>query len=791
MWDAAPVRRRPIGGAILLIFLLSGAAGLIYEVVWARELILIFGNTTQAVSAVLTAFFGGMAIGSVIGGRAADRVRSPLRLYAIVELAIAVAALLTPLLFGVVQGLYRLDFANLERVPSLLALVRVGLTLLALGPATVLMGATLPILSRHLARRRGELGIAFGRLYAFNTLGAIIGTALAGLVTIELLGLRATLLCGAACSATAGVGAWLLARAQQRGEASSPARATVRPEHDGAAEAEAGSTASGAPARPGDVRPRPHLALVVAFMSGLSALGYQVLWTRLIASGSGNTTYAFTAILIGFLVGISLGAELASLIAPRVRHPVALVGMLQVLIAVSVLWGLAVATGAFWALGFGQRLVLALLPMTLALGLTLPLAAGLVADRDAQIGTRTGLLLGANTAGTVVGTFVVPFVLVPIVGTPRSVVVLAALNLLLALSLLARSDAPARRRVLAGSLACLLLVVTLLGGAIPNRVVVDPAVNAVENVDGTVWATGEDEIASVVAGEFGGGPRLIVAGTGMTTLTVDAKLMAVLPAALRPHAASALVIAFGMGSTYRESLRLGWLVDGVELVPTVPAMFRYYYPDAAAVLADPRGHLIIGDGRNHVELTDRSYDVIMVDPPPPVRSSGTSVLYTREFYEASHARLNPGGVMMEWMPYDNQTMDEFRSQVRTFLDVFPNVLVVRGAADQGVLMLGSDERLTLDASNVRAILGRPGVTDDLDTSVDAPVRTIDAWAELIPRLVWLSNGAVSTFAGNASAITDDQPRTEYFLLRGLFGTDRSPTMTATTVDQIAASSSGQ
>ena len=197
---------------ILGVFVLSGAAGLIYEVVWARQLVLVFGNTTQAVSAILTGFFGGMAIGSALGGRFADRVRRPLRMYGLLELVLVVVVIVTPITFRLLHEVYRGAFSTLEANPGLLALVRFGLALLALGPATILMGATLPTLTRYLTRQADHLSAAFGALYAANTIGAILGTILAGFVLIELLGLTGSLLVGASCSAVAGLIAVLLDR---------------------------------------------------------------------------------------------------------------------------------------------------------------------------------------------------------------------------------------------------------------------------------------------------------------------------------------------------------------------------------------------------------------------------------------------------------------------------------------------------------------------------------------------------------------------------------------------------
>src|SRR5260370_3742525 len=250
---------------IMAIFVLWGAAGLIYEVVWSRQLVLVFGNTTQAVSTILTGFFGGMAIGSAFGGRLADRVRRPLRLYGMLELLLVVLVLLTPLTFLVLHEAYRGLFGALVAAPHLLALVRFGLALLALGPATILMGATLPTLTRYLSRDSSGLSSAFGRLYAANTFGAIIGTILAGFIIIELLGLSRALPVGASFSAISTTVALLLDRA--RGPAADPG---LRPTPTAPVSAASVSLGHGP-------RTRRRLALALAFGSGLTSLSYHVL----------------------------------------------------------------------------------------------------------------------------------------------------------------------------------------------------------------------------------------------------------------------------------------------------------------------------------------------------------------------------------------------------------------------------------------------------------------------------------------------------------------------------------
>ncbi len=747
--------------AVLLIFILSGAAGLMYEVVWSRQLVLVFGNTTQAISAILTGFFGGLAIGSVVGGRIADRVRRPLRVYGILELALVVVVIITPLLFRALHELYRSGYGALETQPTLLALIRYGLALLALAPATMLMGATLPTLSRHLTRSTAELGGSFGRLYAVNTMGAVGGTILAGLVLIELVGLSGTLLLGALGSATAGVAAIVLDRRWPTASRSTEARGStdIRP----GPEAEPFVPPSTVPP---DVR---RLALAVAFISGLTSLGYQVLWTRLLASGSGNSTYVFTLILAMFLVGLSLGALFVARRMARVAQPMGWLGAAQLLVA-----GLALAGMPILAADIGVaaplwlRVLIVVLPTTIVMGVTLPMASNLIGLGEHRVGRDAGLLLGANTIGAICGTFLIPFLAIPTIGSPRSVALLALVNAALGVVLLAREAGVgrvARRAYMGSGTAAAVLAAAAL--VVPNVVVADPGTNRMERA-GTVYGAAEDEIASVQAGIVGNRKRLWVGGIGMTALTVDAKLMALMPEFVRPSAQRMLVIAFGMGSSYRSGLRSGLTVDGVELVPSVPAMFGYFQPDAANVLADPRGRVIIADGRNYAELTDQRYDIVVVDPPPPIESSGTAVLYSQEFYQASARRLTDRGVMMEWMP-GPQSVDEFRAHVRTFSSVFPSVLLAFGPATKGVFMLGSTGPVALEPDAIASVLARPGVVEDLGEAADAPVKTREAWQALIPTLAWLQGSEVTRFAGHGPLITDDRPLTEYFVLRRTFG----------------------
>ncbi len=254
----------------------------------------------------------------------------------------------------------------------------------------------------------------------------------------------------------------------------------------------------------------------------------------------------------------------------------------------------------------------------------------------------------------------------------------------------------------------------------------------------------------------------------MTILTVDTKLMPVLPLILRPNARTNLTIAFGMGSAWRAALNAGYTSTVVELVPSVPDMFGVFYQDATTVEANPKGKIIIADGRNHVELTSDHYDTIVVDPPPPIETAGVSVISSLEFYQAAKARLNPGGVMMQWIPY-GQTVDEFKAHVRTYASVFPHVIIAFGPGGFGLFMLGSDQPISFDPAAINEVLSRPGIVTDLSSAADSPVHDEAAWAAEIPKLVWIQGDQVPKFGGSGPLVTDDHPLPEYFLLRHLFG----------------------
>jgi spermidine synthase len=764
----SPARR----GLVLALFIGSGAAGLVYQVVWSRELVLVFGNTTQAVSTIVTAFMAGLGFGSLAGGRWADRSASPLRLYGSLELGVAAFAVLLPFAFDDLAELYRGLYPGLVGHTAALTAVRLALALGAVAPATFLMGATLPLLVRHLVRRVDEAGARLGELYAANTAGAVTGTVVAGFVLIEFLGLRLTSYVAVALNLFAGLGARALAR--RDATAAAGTETAVTPPGDDPVPAEGAR----------DLPPR-WVILLATFVSGFVSLALEVLWTRMLAEGTGSSIYIFTAILAIFLAGIAIGSALYRRMSSPRRDRASTLGLCLAGVGVLAQATVVLGSGVVGTVPFLVRTVVVLLPATILMGYAFPLAGRLMTPSARAAGGSVGLLYAANTAGSILGSFSAAFVLAGTLGTNGSVLLLGGLNLLLGATLVAAGPAwraPAASRQHRGGagvgprLAASGLAAVAVLGLVASSLELPLTRTATQNrlrATGLPTTHAEDELATVDT--LGGQPawrRLLIGGVGMTALTVDTKLMGYLPKALRPQARDFLVIAFGMGSTYRSGLHIGMRTDVVELSPTVPSRMPVFFPDADGFLHHPNGRVITSDGRNYVRLARDQYDLIAVDPAPPIESAGSVVLYTHEFLSEGRARLRPGGVFMLWLPYA-LPMEDLKAHVRTFHNVFPHVSLLLSPGGHGMLMFGSQAPLRFSDQAVLRALGNQRALRDLANSPDFPPTDGPGWVRTVRRAEWLADDQVSAFTGAGPEITDDRPRSEYFLWRRAFMSDKA------------------
>jgi spermidine synthase len=727
-----------------VLFLASGAAGLIYQVVWTQDLVLIFGNTTLAIVTTVTAFLAGLGIGSLVGAAVGARLRRALAVYGLLEIAVGCLALLMPLAFGVIATVFRNAYLSLP--PTEVALIRFGLAFVALAPVTILMGMSLPVLTRHLVREDPDVGERIARLYGLNTLGAVAGSVASGYALIELIGLRETTLVAVGLNLCAGGGAVFMSRAF------GPAEAQPRE--------------AAAPRRP--LRRRQWLLLAVTFTSGLVSLALEVLWTRMMLQGTGSAIYVFIAVVAVFLIGVAGG----SLIYERLRDRGAHLATLGALLAAAA--GLAVVPmiiSNIYGVAWLPTAVALILPVTMIFGYTFPLTVRLFVGSADEASQGVGLVYAANTAGCVAGTVLAGFVLIPMLGTSFSItvagLVLAVLGGALAIAAAPRRKTPRRkglhREVLRPVVSLVAVAALLAVFFIPaaTRTYIQREIGAT----GTQTAHFEDSVASLdVTGGSAAGRSLFINGVSITKLTVITKLLAYVPKAARPNATTMLNICFGMGTTFRSSLLLGLKTTEVELDPTVPTVMPWYYSDAGAYLHSPGASVDISDGRNYVRLSDKRYDLITIDSPPPIWSAGAVVLLTQEFYQEAAQRLAPGGVLTAYIGLHPPSLEKLI--LRTFRSQFRYMTVIYTPTHVGTFILGSQAPITFSPAVTQAVLGTPAAQADLAGAPDSPDLTTAQWASLIRERTWLTNEQVDAYTGQGPMLTDDHPLTEYFLFDG-------------------------
>jgi spermidine synthase len=741
---------------IVVLFFCSGAAALIYEVLWARQLGLVFGATTEAASAVLAAYMLGLALGAALGGRWADRAKNPLRLYGLLEAGIGAAGLALPWAIARLPGLYAPLAGTEAGTGFALGLVRFALGLALLLLPTLLMGATFPALVRVLG---GAGTRPLGRLYAANTLGAVAGTLAAGYILIARLGVSGT----AALAATINLGVALVAllAAARGGSAGPPPAGVPAPDPRGA---------------PGPPEPFPAaVALGLLALSGTTTLGTEILWTRTLVFSLWSTTYAFATMLGAFLGGLALGGALAARWLAAARRPWVTIAWLQGLLGLALLVPVAAvgpADAAFtaiqnWALGNRALSIAAhvaavfvlLLPQTVLAGAAYPLLLRAAAAAAPRVGTGVGRGLFANTLGAAAGATAAAGWAIPALGILPAFAGLAAIWVAVGTLLGLRAcGRPRAVSAAAGAGAAVLVAALAWGPLAAGRPNPFDDLTRLYAPGARVLAYREGAESTVAVVQLKTGPRVLringfeAAGVRGDRYTYM-QLMAHLPLMLHPGPRDALVISFGTGTTAGAAARHALdRLDLVDLDPGVFAVADYFAPVNHGVLRDPRARAIVNDGRNFLALTHRRYDVITLEPMPPT-FAGMVNLYSREFYETAWARLRPGGLMCQWVPFHLMSLGESLEVLRTFREVFPqSTLWLHGA--QGFVIGAAAERFTVDAARLAGGLAARGVREDLARA---------GAAELVPLLNLLAWGPEPLRAAtdDAAVVTDDHPTIEF------------------------------
>jgi spermidine synthase len=759
----SPDRSRP-GTALaplLLLFFLSGASALVYQVLWMRLLALVFGVTVHAASTVLAAFMTGLAIGSAAAGRLSDRVARPLVVFAGAEALVGAAALATPFALAAVEVLYVRLYPSLASWPLIVGFVRFLLSFAVLVVPTTLMGATLPLVVKSAVARGSILGRQVSLLYAFNTAGAVAGTLVAGIWMVPQLGISWAFRIGAMINLMVAAGALLLSSVSRPRETSSVAAA--EPSAPDAIAADAASRGSYV----------QRIVLLTFAVSGFVSFALEIIWFRMLVILFRPTTYAFTLMLATVLSGIAIGSALSTPLSTRKRlSPIAALAALELLLAIAAILSMTMignANGIYMWAGpvfaggplayMGPMIVtsiVAIFPASLLMGMAFPLGLAIWTSHVAgdRAGARIGVIYAVNVAGAVAGSLLTGFVLLPAIGSRASLLIASSMALgtgvLLLTALPRRSVAwTAGAGVIAAFAAIAATAPDPVARLLRSRYPRETQVWRQEDGHATVTILRRDSaFAATTHGLYINGMHQ---ASDTPTMVGYHRLIGTLPVAVHPDPRRALVIGAGGGATAGAvaAFSADTAVDVVELSPAVVEAARQFSGINQGLFSRPNVRLRVDDGRNYMLLTPDRYDLVTADVILPVHA-GAGNLYSVEYYRLMRRVLNNRGIALQWIGSTGDT--EYKLIMRTFLSVFPHTTLWHG----GSLMVGSTRPLILDEE---AFL-RKQASPQSKAALDA--MGFKSFEDLLSRYT-AGPSEIKAFLGEGRVLTDDQPLTEYFL----------------------------
>ncbi|HLW98961.1 MAG TPA: fused MFS/spermidine synthase [Candidatus Acidoferrales bacterium] len=699
---------------VLLLFAGSGCSALIYEIVWYQSLQLAIGSTAISLGIVLAVFMGGLCLGSLLIPRMRAAEKHPLRVYAALELGIGIFGLLVLILVPLVDRVYVLGAGY-----GLMGMLMRGLmAAVCLLPPTMLMGATLPVITRWV--KATPNGVAWwGLLYGGNIVGAVFGCLLAGFYLLRLYNMATATF--VAASINLGVAAISLGLAVV-----APAQATTSEKNE---DPRAGSESDTSLRRADDLT----IYITIA-ISGACALGAEVIWTRLMGMMLGATVYVFSIILAVFLIGLAVGSGIGSWLQ-RVMSPRLALGWCQILLTGGIAWAAYMIADSlpYWPINplltispwytFQLDLVRclwAILPAAVLWGASFPLALAAVKSQGEDSGRVVGKIYAANTFGAIVGALGVSLVLVPWIGTQQSqrvLLVFAAIGALCALVPLA-----VERHswgIAEGLLAAMVIagILTWSVDAVPGELIAYGRRMAISAGSSHILYTREGRNSSVAISQWNDGAiEVDVNGhVEATTEPYDMKLQRMvghLPALLHPHPQSVLGIGFGAGVSAGTFTRYPTIKRIVvcEIEPVIPPTSTMYFAKQDYdVMHNPRTQIIYDDARHYVLTTHETYDIIASDPLD-VFVKGTAALYSKEYFESVEKHLNPGGMFTLYVPLYESDEKTVKSEIATFMEAFPYGTVwantVNGLGYDLVLM-GQADPLKINLDEVQQRLSSP------------------------------------------------------------------------------------
>ena len=745
--------------ALLLLFVGSGFAALVYEVVWFHLLQLVVGASAISLAVLLGSFMGGMCLGSITFARLVSPKLHPLRVYAWLEFGIGGIGLVLLFLLPLVGRIYVTSIGyGLESI-----LFRGFVAAICLLPPTILMGATLPAISRWI--RTTKIGVSqLGFFYGANIAGAVLGTFLTGFFLLRLfdtivatyVAISMNLLVGA-------VALWLASR--------NPFEATDFEEAEGAD--------SSVPTAP----------YVVIALSGLTALGAEVVWTRQLSLLFGTTVYNFSLILLVFLSGLGLGSTFGAVLSRRTTEPSDALGKCQLLLVPSILWGSILITERmpYWqpneeflpwildstAYVFAFDMIrcgIAMLPATILWGTSFPLALAAAARKE-DPGKLVGGIYAANTAGAIVGSLFFTLIWIPLAGTrsaQQAFMVIAAGAALMMLGTPASKEGQTGRATSTSSglsvpylasvafVLVVTLVLVLVMPATPRGFIAYGRFIEYWGQDTEFLYTAEGIDASVAVSEFEGERSMHVAGKVVASnVQIDMRLQRMLghmPALVHKRPRTVLIVGCGAGVTagsfvVHPDIERIVICEIEKRVPEAAAQF--FGPENYDVLNDPRTELIIDDARHFLATTDEKFDIITSDPIHPwVR--GAAAMYSAEYFEMVREHLNPGGVVAQWVPLYETSEDAVKSQLATFVVAFPDATVWTSDIFGGgydVFILGQEGPTTIQVEEMdRRIRESPTLYQSLlDVDFESAVDLLGTYGNRGPDMTeWLSDAQLNS-----------------------------------------------
>jgi spermidine synthase len=707
---------------LLALFLGSGCAALIYEIVWLQLLQLVIGSSAVSLGVLLGTFMGGMCLGSLTLARIVPGRFHPLRVYALLECGMAVMGLAVLFAVPAIGRLYAPHAGH-----GLTGIVLRGVVAsVCLLPPTFLMGATLPAISRWVETTSEGMSW-LGLFYGGNTVGAVIGCLLAGFYLLREYNMATATYVAAAINATVALTAYFL---------------SGRTSHRPVAKEETASTPAPAPPAGSKV-----VYLAIA-LSGLCALASEVVWTRWLSLMLGATVYAFSIILAVFLAGLGIGSTAGSLLARNCARPQTALGWCQMLLAAGMAWAAYMLTCSlpYWPINPSLaaspwytfqldlvRCLWALLPATVLWGASFPLALAAVAARGQDPGRLVGKVYAANTVGAILGALASSLILIRWAGTQNTQRILIGLSaysgfvMLLSAFLSPKAgtlseESPAKP---AGWLAAF-SILPALGVAVwlvlsvqplPWRLVAHGRYLPTYGDDRELLYLGEGMNASVaVTKMYDNGVRnfhisgKIEASTDPQDMRLQ-RMLGHLPALIHPNPRSVLVVGCGAGITAGSFLTYPEVTNVVicEIEPLIPTVIaNYFKAENYDVVHDPRVHIVYDDARHFVLTTHEKFDIITSDPIHPW-VKGAATLYTEDYFELCKQHLNPGGLVTQWVPLYESDLPAVKSELATFFEAFPNGTVWNNDENgegYDVVVMGSVEPLRVNLDYMEGRLQR-------------------------------------------------------------------------------------